>query len=218
MPFLPAKEAGTGESAAPRIIQGLNRPDVNIKPAKGLSYRQPAPVHHLPDSERLLKTHGAWRVSWDATAQQEEEAAFNGLLEAVFNWYASGLLPVQVSWRLAQQAAHLPARERARIQRAAEKALCAAETAPPELRRAMVAATRQRAIQGALADGEWSAALRGLDRAGEIAGELRESAGLGEEDLRLVVSIEAPVPELSHSSETGETASETEGETDSESQ
>jgi hypothetical protein len=55
----------------------------------------------------------------------------------------------------------------------------------------MVAAQRQQAIQGALADGQWGAALRGLDRAGEIAGELRESAGLSEEDLVLTVSVEA---------------------------
>ena len=81
----------------------------------------------------------------------------------------------------------------------------AAEGAPAELRRAMVAAARQTAIQGALARGEWGAALRGLDRAGEIAGELRESAGLSEGDLVLTVTVEeAPSPPLP--GETGETA------------
>jgi hypothetical protein len=55
----------------------------------------------------------------------------------------------------------------------------------------MVAAARQQAIQGALADGQWGAALKGLDRAGEIAGELQESANLSEEDLVLTVSVEA---------------------------
>jgi hypothetical protein len=35
-------------------------------------------------------------------------------------------------------------------------------------------------------------ALKGLERAGEIAGELRESAGLSEEDLVLTVSVEQP--------------------------
>ncbi|MFN6337154.1 MAG: hypothetical protein ACK41W_00250, partial [Cyanobacteriota bacterium] len=84
-----------------------------------------------------------------------------------------------------------------RVLRRAEKALQAAEQAPPELRRALVAATRQRAIQGAIAAGEWGAALKGLERAGEIAGELRESAGLSEEDLILTVSVESdPAPGL----------------------
>ena len=57
----------------------------------------------------------------------------------------------------------------------------------------MVAASRQAAIQGAIADHAWGAALKGLERAGEIAGELRESAGLSEEDLVLTVSVEQPV-------------------------
>jgi hypothetical protein len=57
----------------------------------------------------------------------------------------------------------------------------------------MVAAARQAAIQGALRTGDWGQALKGLDRAGEIAGELRESAGLSEEDLVLTVSVEQPV-------------------------
>jgi hypothetical protein len=60
----------------------------------------------------------------------------------------------------------------------------------------MVAAARQEVIQGALAAGDWGAALRGLDRAGEIAGELRESAGLTEDDLILTVQVEEPAPEL----------------------
>jgi hypothetical protein len=57
----------------------------------------------------------------------------------------------------------------------------------------MVAAARQVAIQGALATRDWGPALKGLERAGEIAGELRESAGLSEEDLVLTVSVEQPV-------------------------
>jgi len=181
--------------------------------------RRTVPLHFLPDSQRLLMAHGAWSASWDASnnGADNEPATFNDLARVAFDCYCDGMLPIQVRWALAERYPDLPARLLARAQRRAESDLCAAETAPPELRRAMVAAARQKAIQGALAAGQWGAAMRGLDRAGEIAGELRESAGLGEEDLRLVVSIEAPVPELSHSSETGETASETEGETDSES-
>jgi hypothetical protein len=85
----------------------------------------------------------------------------------------------------------LPAKLLAKARRGAERELRAAESAPPELRRAMIAAARQRAIQGALASGDWGMALKGLERAGEIAGELRESAGLGEEDLVLTVSVES---------------------------
>lgn len=149
------------------------------------------PVHFLPDSERLLKTHNAWVADWDLSSQEEEAPDFDRLVEIAFTLYARGLLPIQVRWKLKADHPSLPARTLARAQRHAEQALCAAESAPPELRRAMVAAQRQRAIQGALADGQWGAALKGLDRAGEIAGELRESAGLSEEDLVLTVSVEA---------------------------
>ena len=150
------------------------------------------PIHFLPDSERLLRTHNAWVADWDLSNQESEEAPdFDALVEKAFTLYARGLLPIQVKWKLRQDHSSLPARLLSRAQRHAEQALCAAESAPPELRRAMVAAQRQQAIQGALADGQWGAALRGLDRAGEIAGELRESAGLSEEDLQLTVTVEA---------------------------
>ena len=149
------------------------------------------PVHFLPDSERLLRTHNAWVADWDCSTQEEEAPDFERLVEIAFTLYARGLLPIQVRWKLRQEHSSVPARTLARAQRHAEQALCAAEQAPPELRRAMVAAQRQHAIQGALADGQWGAALKGLDRAGEIAGELRESAGLSEEDLVLTVSVEA---------------------------
>ena len=150
------------------------------------------PIHCRPDSERLLRAHNAWVAEWDASAQQEEAPDFDALVKEAFNLYARGMLPIQVRWRLAEAHSSLPARTLARAQRHAEKALCAAESAPPELRRAMVAAARQEVVQGAMAAGDWGAALRGLDRAGEIAGELRESAGLSEEDLVLTVQVEAP--------------------------
>lgn len=147
------------------------------------------PIHFLPDSERLLKTHNAWVADWDCS-NQEEEPALETLVQKAFILYAQGLLPIQVRWELSKEHPSLPARVLTQVQRHAEKALCAAESAPPELRRAMVAAARQRAIQGALAAGEWGAALKGLDRAGEIAGELRESAGLAQEDLTLTIQVE----------------------------
>lgn len=154
------------------------------------------PLHCRPDSERLLRAHNAWVADWDASAQEIEEPDFDALVKEAFDLYAYGLLPIEVRWKLAEAHSSLPARTLARAQRHAERALCAAESAPPELRRAMVSAARQRVIQGAIQAGDWAAALRGLDRAGEIAGELRESAGLAEEDLVLTVQVEEPAPEL----------------------
>lgn len=149
------------------------------------------PMHCRPDSERLLRTHNAWQASWDES-NKEEAPDIDMVIKIAFSYYSDGLLPVQVKWRLSEEFPQLPARTIARIQRRAEDAITAAETAPPELRRAMVAAARQRVIQGALAAGQYGAALKALDRAGEIAGELRESAGLSDEDLILTVSIEQP--------------------------
>ncbi len=155
------------------------------------------PLHTLPDSERILRRHDAWIAEWDQTTTEEsEETIFHALVKRAFNLYSDGYVPIQVRWMLQEESPSLPASLRGRAQRRAEKALTAAETAPPELRRALVAAQRQRAIQGALAAGEWSAALKGIDRAGEIAGELRESAGLGDGDLVLTVAIEAPTQSL----------------------
>jgi hypothetical protein len=153
---------------------------------------EPLPIHCRPDSERLLRAHNAWVAEWDASNQEEEAPDFDTLVKEAFNLYARGMMPIQVRWRLAETHSSLPARVLSRAQRHAEKALTAAESVPPELRRAMVAAARQEVIQGALAAGDWGAALRGLDRAGEIAGELRESAGLSEEDLVLTVQVEEP--------------------------
>jgi hypothetical protein len=139
-----------------------------------------------------LRTHNAWQASWDQSSENEEAPDLEALTKEAFSYYASGLLPVQVRWKLGEAHPCLPNTTLTRIQRRAEKALLAAESAPPELRRAMVAAARQTAIQGAIRTGEWGMALKGLERAGEIAGEMRESAGLSEEDLVLTVSVEQP--------------------------
>jgi len=157
-----------------------------------LSRINPIPSYCRPDSERLLRTHNAWQASWDNSAETTEAPDLEALTQEAFNYYASGLLPVQVRWRLGEAHSHLSNATLTRIQRKAEKALVAAESAPPELRRAMVAAARQTAIQGAIASRDWGPALKGLERAGEIAGEMRESAGLGEEDLILTVTVEQP--------------------------
>lgn len=149
------------------------------------------PDHCRPDSERLLRAHNAWQASWDQS-DKEEAPDIEMLVKEAFNHYSSGLSPIQVRWRMAEEHPTLPARTLGRIQRRAETALLAAESAPAELRRAMVAATRQKAIHGALAAGQYGAAFKALDRAGEIAGELRESAGLSEGDLILTVAIEDP--------------------------
>lgn len=157
-----------------------------------LSRINTTPIHCRPDSERLLRTHNAWQASWDQSSETTEAPDIEALTQEAFNYYASGLLPVQVRWKLGELHPCLSNATLTRVQRKAEKALCAAESAPPELRRAMVAAARQTAIQGAIASRDWGPALKGLERAGEIAGEMRESAGLSEEDLVLTVTVEAP--------------------------
>ena len=176
--------------------------------------RSALPAHLLTDCERLLRTHKTWVAAWDNSIQ-EEEPDINEIIKVAFNEYASGLLPIQVRWHLDARYPRVAPATLRRAQRRAEGALLAAEQAPPELRRAQVAASRAKAIQGALAAGEWGAALKGLDRAGEIAGELRESAGLSEGDLVLTVTVEQPAPSSlpgePETAETEETDSETKG-------
>jgi hypothetical protein len=78
----------------------------------------------------------------------------------------------------------------------------------------MVAAARQKAIQGALRAGQYGAAAKLLERAGEIAGELRESAGLTAEDLVLTVSVEQPaLPAGDSQPVSGETGADLRAET-----
>jgi len=149
------------------------------------------PIHCRPDSERLLRTHNAWQASWDQS-DKEQEPDIDTLAQQAFAYYSSGYLPIQVNWLLRAKHSGVRPALISRAQRKAEAALCAAESAPPELRRAMVAATRQKAIQGALMAGQYGAAAKMLERAGEVAGELRESAGLAEEDLVLTVTVEQP--------------------------
>jgi hypothetical protein len=158
----------------------------------------PPPAHEMRDSERLLRTHNVWAAEWDLSNQEEEEDSFDRAVQNAFKLYARGLSPIEVKWELKRELPYAPPRLLGRIQRAAERALLAAESAPADLRRAMVAAARQTVVQGALAAGEWGAANQALNRAGEIAGELRESAGLSPDDLVLTVQVEgdaAPLPE-----------------------
>ena len=182
--------------------------------------REAIPIHLMPDSERLLRTHNSWVASWDGSNEEEEAPDIEALVREAFELYASGLLPIQVKWVMAANHSGIKASFLGRVLRRAEKALQAAEQAPPELRRALVAVTRQKAIQGALAAGEWGAALKGLERAGEIAGELRESAGLSEEDLVLTVSVESdPAPGLPMGESqpvSGETMGQSQAETEEE--
>ena len=149
------------------------------------------PAHCRPNSERLMRVHGVWRSEWDETTEDAQEApGVEALVKEAYELYALGHSPISVRWALGDKWPALSAREIGTAQRRAERALQAAEQAPPELRRAMVAAQRQRAIQGALAAGHWGAAIKALERAGDVAGELREAAGLTEEDLVLAVVVE----------------------------
>lgn len=139
-----------------------------------------------------MRAHNVWAAEWDKSNEEEEAPDLNALIQEAFNLYSDSLSPIQVRWRLQDRYPALPARLIARAQRGAERALLAAESAPADLRRAMVAAARQRAVHGAMAAGQWGAALKGLERAGDVAGELREAAGLTEEDLVLSVVVEQP--------------------------
>jgi hypothetical protein len=149
------------------------------------------PIHCRPDSERLLRTHNAWQASWDES-DKPEEPDINTLIQQAYAYYASGYEPIQVNWLLRGKHSSLKPAMISRAQRRAEDAIKAAAGAPPELRRAMVAAARQRALQGAMRAGQYGAAAKLLERAGDVAGELREASGLAEDDLTLTVSIEQP--------------------------
>jgi hypothetical protein len=96
-----------------------------------------------------------------------------------------------------------------RVATAAYKAIQDASALPADVQRAVIATQRQEAIQGAMADRAWGAVGSMLARAGEVAGELREDAGLVPEDLRLVVEIEGdqtPLPAGETEPLTAETA------------
>ena len=145
--------------------------------------------HHAPDSERLLRTFGTWQTQWDENpAHADTPADKDEQVRFAIQAYADGCLPIQVRWKLAEQFGRDC--QITRVQKAAEKAIQAQQQQPPELKRALIAVQRQRAIQGAIQAGQWNAALSGLARAGDVAGELSGDAGLTADDLRLVVAIE----------------------------
>jgi hypothetical protein len=175
------------------------------------------PDHHAPDSERLLRTFGTWHREWDESPiHADSPADRDEQIKFAIQQYANGLLPIQVRWALAEQFGRDC--QITRVQKAAERTIQAQQQQPPELRRALVAIQRQRAIQGAIQAGMWGPALAGLARAGDVAGELAGDAGLSPDDLRLVVAIEGddamPLPagqgeplaaETGETGETGET-------------
>lgn len=142
-----------------------------------------------PDSERILRTFGHWEREWDErTIQSDEPQGFAEQVKYAIQCYENGQMPIQVRWSLAEKFGH-SCRIR-RVCRAAEVAIQGQQEQPAELRRALIAIQRQRAIQGAIQDRAWGPALAGLARAGDVAGELSGEAGLSPEDLRLVVAIE----------------------------
>ena len=170
------------------------------------------PDHTAPDSQRLLRAHGAWPTEWDEKAIQEpgEPAGFAEQVEFAIQSYAASLSPLETRWALIRQYGRQC--RIGRVLRAAEAALLADEQIDPVLRRALVGAARRKAIQGAMQDRAWGPAGAMLARAGEVAGELSEEAGLTAEDLVLVVEVEEPgeplplpASETAKTDETGET-------------
>jgi len=148
-----------------------------------------------PDSERLLRTFGGWRREWDEAAiESQQEPEYQEQVKFAIQCYARGLMPLEVRWELAEKYGR--ACSIGRVQRAAEKAIQATQETPPELRRALIGLTRQKAIQGALEDRAWGPAGSMLARAGDAAGELNGELSLGAEDLVLTVEIEGDAPPL----------------------
>ena len=151
--------------------------------------------HHAGDSERLLRTFGQWQTEWDEPSQNNLDANFKAQVNFAIQRIVNGVGPIRLRFALAEQFG-----ERCQVKRvsqAAYRAIQDASQLPADVQRAVVAAQRSEAIQGAIQDRMWGAALAGLARAGEVAGELREDTGLAPEDLRLVVEIEGdqtPLP------------------------
>lgn len=146
------------------------------------------PDHHLPDSERILRTFGAWHES--ATIQEAPE--FQRMVDFAIQAYSRGAGRIRVRWALRDEFGGDRRIGQAQA-RAEAEILKAEESTPAPFKRALVAIQRQEAIQGAIAAGMWGPALAGLARAGEVAGELDREVGLGPDDLRLVVEIEGDV-------------------------
>ena len=152
--------------------------------------------HETPDSERLLRSFGNWQSEWDDRPQVEVDTTFRDQVDFAIKCILYGAGPIRLRFALAQEYG-----ERCQVKRVATAAYRAIQDAgelPAEVQRAVIAAQRQEAIQGALVDRAWGPALAGLARAGDVAGELAEDTGLRPEDLRLVVEVEddaAPLPE-----------------------
>jgi hypothetical protein len=153
------------------------------------------PLDHLvPDQEKLLRRFGAWQQEWDEPQTEETENAFIAQVRFAIQCYKRGLTPLEVRWELAEQFGR---RCRIiRVEKAAQRALVEASKAPRETQLALVAIQRATVIQEAMKDRQWGPALRGIDRQGDVLGELNPEAGLSADDLRLVVEIEGDDPPL----------------------
>jgi hypothetical protein len=151
--------------------------------------------HYAGDSERLLRSFGQWQTEWDEPSQNNLDANFKEQVNFAIQRIINGIGPIRLRFALAEQFG-----ERCQVKRvatAAYKAIQDASQLPADVQRAVIATQRQEAIQGAIQDRAWGAVGSMLARAGEVAGELREDAGLAPDDLRLVVEIEGeqmPLP------------------------
>jgi hypothetical protein len=147
------------------------------------------PDHQRDDQEKLLRTFGAWQQEWDETADDAIQSAdFATQVKFAIQCHAEGMDELLVRWKLIEQFGR-----RCRIglvEAAVDRALKASRRLSREAKLAKVELQRSRAIQGALAAGEWGSAMRGIDRQGDALGELSAEAGLSADDLRLVVEIE----------------------------
>jgi hypothetical protein len=173
--------------------------------------------HLAGDSERLLRSFGQWQTEWDEPSKDNLDAGFKAQVNFAIQRIINGAGPIKLRFALAEQFGERC--QTRRVASAAYKAIQDASALPADVQRAVIATQRSEAIQGAIQDRMWGAALAGLARAGEVAGELREDVGLSADDLRLVVEIEgdaAPLPAGETEPLTAETAETETAETEKE--
>jgi hypothetical protein len=148
------------------------------------------PLHHdTDDAEKILRVFGEWQQEWDENGNNAiQDTDFAAQVKYAIQLYGQFKTPLEVRWLLAE--AYGRKCRVKRVQEAAQAALLAQESVPRETRLAIIGYQRSQVAQAALACGQLGVALKALDRAGDVLGELSAESGLGADDLRLVVEIE----------------------------
>jgi hypothetical protein len=145
--------------------------------------------HDTDDAEKILRVFGEWQEQWDENGNCAiQDTDFAAQVKYAIQLYGKFKTPLEVRWELAETYGRKCRVKR--VEQAAQAALLAQESVPRETRLAIIGYQRAQVAQAALACGQLSVALKALDRAGDVLGELSAESGLGADDLRLVVEIE----------------------------